>query len=97
MALTENEYIVLSNRRTGKKPGESWLQILHRWLVRCPKCNEIWVVVGAHENDQYVCKNCGHEFAIRLSHESTHNQIAAHENPIKFYQESKQCHIKVQC
>ena len=65
MALPENEYIVLSdatiNTRNGKRPFE----ILRRWLVQCPQCSEVRLVVGARENDQYVCKDCGHGFTIR--------------------------------
>jgi ribosomal protein S27AE len=67
MALPENEYIVLSEGRFTKRPGEGWLEILRRWLVQCPQCSEVRLVVGAQENDRYVCKDCGHSFAIRLS------------------------------
>jgi DNA-directed RNA polymerase subunit RPC12/RpoP len=67
MALPENEYIVLSEGRFTKRPAESWSEILRRWLVQCPECSEIRLVVGAQENDPYVCKDCGHSFAIRLS------------------------------
>jgi len=73
MALPENEYIALSGGGLTRRPGESWLEILRRWLVQCPQCSEVRLVVGAHENDQYVCKDCGHSFAIRLS-------IAAKDN-----------------
>jgi transcription elongation factor Elf1 len=67
MALAANDYIVLSQRDLGKRPAESWLEILRRWLVQCPQCSEVRLVVGAHENDCYVCKDCGHSFAIKLS------------------------------
>jgi len=67
MALTEIEYVVLSGGRPSNRPGATWLEILHRWLVQCPQCSKVWLVVGAHENDPYVCKDCGHGFAIRLS------------------------------
>ena len=39
-------------------------EILRRWLVQCPQCSEVCLVVGARENDQYVCKDCGHSFTI---------------------------------
>jgi hypothetical protein len=67
MALEECGYVVLSGGRTRKRAGESWLEILRRWLVQCPKCTEVWLVVGARENDRYVCQDCGHGFAIRFS------------------------------
>jgi len=51
---------------TGKR-GERWFEVLRRWLVQCPQCSEVWLVVGAHEKDRYVCKDCGHSFTIRLS------------------------------
>jgi rRNA maturation endonuclease Nob1 len=66
MATREDQYIVLPETTIGKKRGESWLDILRRWIVRCPKCSEVRLVVGADENDQYVCKDCGHKFKIKF-------------------------------
>jgi transposase-like protein len=66
MAIS-NKYIVLPESNTEEKQGESWREILPRWLVRCPQCLEQWLVIGARENDRYVCKDCGHGFAIKLS------------------------------
>ena len=43
---------------------KSWLVSLRRWLVQCPQCTEVRLVVGARENDQYQCKQCGHDFTI---------------------------------
>ena len=65
MSLNENEYIVLSGDGLKKRPGQGWLEILKQWLVKCPQCFEVRLVVGAQENDQYVCKDCGHSFPIR--------------------------------
>lgn len=67
MVTTINKYIVLSEGNPEKKLGESWRDSLHRWLVRCPQCGEKWLVIGARENDRYVCKDCSHEFSIKLS------------------------------
>ena len=67
MAVPENQYIVLPETIEGKKRGERWFEVLRRWLVKCPQCSEIRLVVGAHENDEYVCKNCGHRFNIKFS------------------------------
>lgn len=64
---TSNKYIVLSKSNKMEKQGESWREILPRWLVRCPRCLEQWLVIGARENDRYVCKDCCHGFAIKLS------------------------------
>ena len=54
MALPENQYIVLPEATVRKSRGERWSEILRRWLVECPQCSEVRLVVGAHENDQYV-------------------------------------------
>ena len=64
MAVPENQYIVLPETTVGKKRGERWFETLSRWLVKCPQCSEVRLVVGAHENDQYICKDCGHSFAV---------------------------------
>lgn len=68
--VTRNKYTVLSEINTEKRASESWLETLHRWLVRCPQCREMWLVIGAGENDRYVCKKCGHGFVIKLAIES---------------------------
>ena len=67
MATTSNNYIVLADSNTDKKQGESLREVLHRWLVRCPQCQAQWLVIGARENDPYVCRECGHGFPIKLS------------------------------
>jgi len=56
MALPENEYIVLSEATINKRDGKRPFEILRRWLVQCPQCSEVRLVVGAREDDQYVCK-----------------------------------------
>jgi len=63
---TRNKYIVLSDS-DNEKDGETWREVLHRWLVRCPQCKAQWLVVGARKNDPYVCKDCGHAFPVELS------------------------------
>lgn len=75
MAVPENEYIVLPEVRSEKERDEQWFEILRRWLVQCPECSEVRLVVGARQNDQYVCKDCGHSFTITRSAvaESTSN------------------------
>jgi len=50
-----------------RKRAERWFEVLRRWLVQCPQCSEAWLVVGARENDRYVCKDCGHSFTITFS------------------------------
>ena len=64
MGLGPSDYIVLTPRETGKGAGQNWLEMLSQWLVRCPQCSEVRLVVGAHEEDRYVCKDCGHSFVI---------------------------------
>lgn len=79
MGLRETTHIVFSERRPIKKAGESWTEKLRRWLVECPQCAEVWLVVGARENDHHLCKGCGHGFAIKFSNApgSAHTPITA--------------------
>lgn len=51
----------------GRRGGESWPAMLRRWLVECPRCAAVWLVVGARDNDRHVCKDCGHGFVVRLT------------------------------
>ena len=73
MALGLSEHKALTAPKTGKGAGENWLEMLRRWLVQCPRCSQTRLVVGAHENDQYVCKDCGHDFSIKRSIATTKN------------------------
>ena len=61
MALLEH---LRSEPNSQQRTGENWLKILRRWMVQCPQCAEIHLVVGATKNEQYVCKDCGHSFII---------------------------------
>jgi len=67
MAVHESDYIVLLNTTAQKQRGQKWVERLRQWLVQCPRCSEVRLVVGARENDRYVCKDCGHSFTIRFS------------------------------
>jgi hypothetical protein len=69
MGIKEAGYVALPEGRTGerKRKRDGWLGILRRWLVECPQCTEVWLVVGAQDNERHVCKECGHNFAIKLS------------------------------
>ena len=64
MGLEQSDYLALTGIRTRRGSEESWLEMLRQWLVQCPQCSEIRLVVGAQQNDQYVCKDCGHSFSI---------------------------------
>jgi len=67
MSLAETKYVVFSEHEVIKQATESLPETLRRWLVKCPQCAEVRLVVGARENERYVCKDCGHSFTIRLS------------------------------
>jgi len=69
MALGPIEHVALTATQTSKG-GESWREILRQWLVRCPECSEVRLVVGAHEKDRYICKDCGHSFVIGIQSRS---------------------------
>jgi hypothetical protein len=66
MGASETGYVVLPEGGAGKRAGDRWLELLRRWLVECPQCATVWLVVGARENDGYICKDCGHGFIIRF-------------------------------
>lgn len=59
-------HTALTAAKNEKVAEENWLERLRQWLVECPRCSEVRLVVGARENDQYVCKDCGQSFAIKL-------------------------------
>ena len=67
MSLAETKYVVFQGHELKKEATESLPETLRRWLVKCPQCTEVRLVVGARENERYVCKDCGHSFTIRLS------------------------------
>jgi ribosomal protein S27AE len=64
MGLGHGDYLALTDTGTRKATGGSWLEMLRQWLVQCPQCSEVRLVVGAHEKDRYICKDCGHSFVI---------------------------------
>ena len=64
MVLGPSEHIALTAPETGKSSEENWLEMLRQWLVQCPQCAEVRLVVGVHEKDRYICKDCGHSFII---------------------------------
>ncbi len=66
MGLKEFGQSVSRDGGARRRRGEGWPAMLRRWLVECPRCAGVWLVVGARENDHYVCKGCGHGFVIRL-------------------------------
>jgi len=61
VASSSNVTPQIGNLDGGEK---SWLVTLRRWLVQCPQCTEVRLVVGARENDRYKCRQCGHDFTI---------------------------------
>ena len=73
MGLGPSEHTALTAPETGKSAGETWLGMLKQWLVQCPQCSEVRLVVGAHENERYVCKDCGHSFVIKRSTATKNN------------------------
>ena len=67
LGLAETKYVVLSDDGLTKPQSQRWREMLRRWLVQCPNCAEVRLVVGARENERYVCQDCGHSFTIRRS------------------------------
>ena len=66
MSLAETKYVVFQHELK-EQATESLPETLRRWLVKCPQCTEVRLVIGARENERYVCKDCGHSFIIRFS------------------------------
>ena len=64
MGLGPSEHMALRAPEARKGAGENWLEMLKQWLVECPQCSEVRLVVGAREKDRYICKYCGHSFVI---------------------------------
>ena len=67
MRLGNSDYVTRADTGAGKVSGGRWLEMLRQWLVQCPQCREVRLVVGAREIDRYVCKDCGHSFFISRS------------------------------
>ena len=67
MGLGPSEHSIRTASETGKDAGENWLEMLRQWLVQCPNCSEVRLVVGVHEKDRYRCKDCGHSFVIAFN------------------------------
>ena len=75
MGFGRSECLSLRDSGAKKATGESWLEALKQWLVQCPQCSQVRLVVGAHEGDQYICKDCGLSFSFSRS-------IAPKSNPL---------------
>ena len=61
--------------QTRKGGRKHWREMLRQWLVQCPECSEVRLVVGAHEKDQYICKDCGHSFVIGFNRAMNHPPV----------------------
>jgi transcription elongation factor Elf1 len=48
-----------------KRMVRGWREILGDWAQRCPHCGETWLVLGADDGDQHICKACGQSFRIQ--------------------------------
>ncbi len=65
MVVPTNKYVLPEIGSTDGARG-NWLETLRRWLVKCPNCTEVRLVVGAQENESHVCRSCGHGFVITV-------------------------------
>ena len=64
MGLGPTEHITETAPQAIEGAQENWREMLRQWLVQCPECSEIRLVVGVQEKDRYTCKDCGHSFVI---------------------------------
>lgn len=44
---------------------KGWREIVERWTLRCPRCRQAWLAVGARPLTQHRCKSCNHSFSIK--------------------------------
>jgi len=63
MGLGPNE-IILAAPQTRNGARKNWREMLRKWLVQCPECSKVRLIVGANEKDRHICKDCGHSFVI---------------------------------
>lgn len=45
-----------------KKGRQQWKEALKRRLQTCPRCGQVWFVLGLRENEEYTCQTCRHRF-----------------------------------
>jgi len=64
MELRKIEHSSQTPPETSNPEAKKWREVLRQWLVQCPECTEVRLVVGLQENDQYICKDCGNSFVI---------------------------------
>ena len=64
MGLGPSDHVAFTAPGTTEGAKENWQDVLRQWRVQCPQCSEVRLVVGAHEKDRYICKDCGHSFII---------------------------------
>jgi transposase-like protein len=50
--------------RVTKRDRERWREMARREVLRCPACDQSWLVVGARANDRHTCKSCHHNFVV---------------------------------
>ena len=67
MGSGQSDHVALKETRPKAPAGVRWLETLRQWLVQCPQCFEVRLVVGAQKDDRYSCKDCGHSFSISRS------------------------------
>jgi len=64
MGLGPSEHTSLTATPTEKGMAKNWREMLKQWLVQCPECSVVRLVVGVQDKDQYRCRDCGHSFVI---------------------------------
>ena len=67
MARTVVEQRHLNQSRAERKKRHGWRELLGRWALQCPQCNQTWLVASAQNGDSHICRDCGHRFAVERS------------------------------
>ena len=44
-----------------------WREMISRWMLRCPACDERWFVMNVQEGESHICKTCHHSFVVNRS------------------------------
>lgn len=65
MSAAVKDRFLSSRSRAEKRDRDSWPDMARRGLLRCTRCGQSWLVVGARVNDTHTCKACSHSFVIK--------------------------------
>lgn len=66
MSAAIKDYPVPPHVRVARKAQARWLEIKGWWTLRCPQCQQAWIVVGVKAGDEHKCKSCHFSFVVEV-------------------------------